>query len=80
MFTAKPGGSAYTTGHAGKRGAPSGQAGTCPVVGGCACACASCSCVRCGRAHLLGRHSALRNRCAGTSLLSCAQAWELRAA
>eukprot|EP00966_Prymnesium_polylepis_P064323 1491370-Prymnesium_polylepis.2 len=28
----------YTTGHAGRRGAPSGQAGTYLLVGGCACA------------------------------------------
>eukprot|EP00966_Prymnesium_polylepis_P057271 1326579-Prymnesium_polylepis.1 len=33
-----------TTGHAGRRGGPSGQAGTYPLVGGCACARASCSC------------------------------------
>eukprot|EP00966_Prymnesium_polylepis_P258815 5977423-Prymnesium_polylepis.1 len=35
----------YTTGHAGRRGTPSGQAGTYPLVGGCACARASCSLV-----------------------------------
>eukprot|EP00966_Prymnesium_polylepis_P037524 871114-Prymnesium_polylepis.1 len=33
-----------TSGHAGRRGAPSGQVGTYTLVDGCACARASCSC------------------------------------